>query len=332
MDKKTLSQLEVDNLLSDLWAEESHVQRELPLKARKRVKSYEFKHPDKFAKDQIRTLQMLHENFARLLSSSLSAYLRMNAKVNLASVEQSTFEKYIHQLTNPGSLGIISTEPFTGNIIVDIDSRLAFAIVDRLLGGRGKTLETTRVVTDIERVLIDRVLRYACDALAESWKNVAEITLILEETVVRTQFTRIASLTEVVVTISFEVEMSDSSGRLGICIPYSVLEPILRNLDAEYWLSESRRAVTHDHQPNLIESLGKAKVCVTAELGSTDVSVQELLETQVGDVIRLDSWPGQDVKVWVEGHCKYCGQPGLVRDKIGIQITSVIKEEGDQID
>lgn len=327
MPGKPLSQKEIDSLLAEASAGGAY--KEVEFVATKNVKPYDFKRPDKFSKDQMRTLHMLHESFARFLASSLSAYLRMSTTVNLVSVEQSTFEEYVQQIASPTILGVVSMDPLVGNVIFEVDSPLAFAIVDRLLGGSGKTIQKLRTITEIEQSLVNRVLSLGAEALKESWKNVVDVNPVLEESVVSSQFTRLALPSEVTVVISFEVRLQDMTGKLSICIPYSVLEPVVPNLSAPVWLTEWKNLDT-GNRAVLTKEIGNVFVSLCAQLGSTDISVSDLLQLEQGDVIRLNSTVNQPLPLLVEDCFRYRAKPGLLGSKLGVRIISIDEKDAER--
>ncbi|MFH1484634.1 MAG: flagellar motor switch protein FliM [Chloroflexota bacterium] len=324
--KKTLSQKEIDGLLAE--ATDDVGGKVIEFDDSKVVKLYDFKRPDKFSKEQMRTLSMLHEGFARMLASSLSGYLRMGAKVNIVSVEQNTFEEYVHQVHAGSILALVSIQPLVGSVIFEVDATLAFAVVDRLLGGSGKVIQKVRTVTDIEQALVNRMLTYGAEGLKESWKHIVDINPVIEEIIASSQFTRLAIPSEVTVVISFEVRLLDVTGKISICIPYSVLEPVVPKLSAPVWLTEWKNADTN-YKALLVRQLSRVMVCLNAELGSADVTLGDIAHLEKGDVVRLGSRAGQSINVKVEGRVRYRAKPGLVGSKFGIQIISVEEEDAE---
>ena len=169
-----LSQSEIDRLLSALnegsvSAEEVKAEEE-----QKKVKVYDFKRPDKFSKDQIRTLQMLHENFGRMLNTYLSTNLRSLVDVEVASVEQLTYQEFIQSLSDPSVIGVLAVPPLKGNVIMELNTSIAFSIIDRVFGGTGSNTIKPRVLTEIEETVIMRTFSKALDSFREAWDNVVK--------------------------------------------------------------------------------------------------------------------------------------------------------------
>lgn len=321
-----LSQQEIDALLSSLPADQTEWTAQ-PEKAHKIVKPYDFMRPDKFSKDQIRALEMVHENFARRLSSVLSAYLRTVLQLNLASIEQQIYEEFIEQLPQPVVLAVISMDPLPGRALLELDPSTAFAIIDRLLGGVGKAPDTTRQMTDIETSLIDGVLGLLLQTLAEVWAGVLRFTPAVEDITSTPQFLQLAMSTDVVLTIRWEIRMGDFNGTLALCIPYAVLESVIPRLSAQVMFTGQRHSVSPRTREALRNQVDRVRVHVVAVLGRTQISVRELLHLQVGDVITVHSPVRLPLEVTVAGLTKLRGRAGAVGRALGVQVTEVLPEE-----
>ena len=213
-----LSQSEIDQLLSALStgvvsAEEMKVEEK-----QKKVKVYDFKRPDKFSKDQIRTLYMLHENFARLLNTYLSTNLRTLVNISVASVEQLAYEEFIRSLSNPSVIGIFNMSPLKGNVIFEINPNIAFSIIDRLFGGEGTVINKIRTLTDIEETIIRKVITKSLDNLQEAWRHVVNTEPRLEVIETNPQFTQIVPPNDMVVIVTLQTQIGQVEGLINICI------------------------------------------------------------------------------------------------------------------
>lgn len=327
-----LSQSEIDQLLSALStgvvsAEEMKVEEK-----QRKVKVYDFKRPDKFSKDQIRTLYMLHENFARLLNTYLSTHLRTLINVNVASVDQLTYEEFVRSLSNPSVIGIMDMEPLKGNLIFEINPNIAFAIIDRLFGGTGETISKIRALTDIEEAVIRKILNKALEGFKEAWQNVVHITPKLEAIETNPQFTQIVPPSDMVVIITLQVKIGSVEGLINICIPYLVLEPVMSKLTTTYWVASAVAKQDHPEQIELLQKkIRKTFVPMLVEMGTIDVTVQEFLELTIGDVLQLDTKVGDELSVIVGKKPKFWCRPGTSSKKVAIQISRV-NTEGDDND
>lgn len=321
-----LSQQEIDALLSSLPVDQAEWAAQ-PEKSQKIVKPYDFMRPDKFSKDQIRALEMIHENFARRLSSVLSAYLRTVLQFSLASIEQQIYEEFIEQLSQPAVLAVISMEPLPGRALLELDPSTGFAVIDRLLGGVGKPPDTPRQMTDIETSLIDGVLGLVLQTLAEAWGGIARFTPAVEDITFTPQFLQLAMGTDVVLTVRWEVRMGDFNGTLSLCIPYTVIESVVPRLSAQVMFIGQHRPAPPRARAALRGQVDRVQVPVVAVLGRSRVTLRELLQLQVGDVITLNAPVKRPLEVTVGGLPKLRARPGTAGRIVGVQVSEVIPEE-----
>lgn len=324
-----LSQSEIDQLLSALStgvvsAEEMKVEEK-----QKKVKVYDFKRPDKFSKDQIRTLYMLHENFARLLNTYLSTNLRTLVNISVASVEQLAYEEFIRSLSNPSVIGIFNMSPLKGNVIFEINPNIAFSIIDRLFGGEGTVINKIRTLTDIEETIIRKVITKSLDNLQEAWRHVVNTEPRLEVIETNPQFTQIVPPNDMVVIVTLQTQIGQVEGLINICIPYLVLEPIMSKLTTTFWVASSIAKQAHPEQVDILEKkIKKTYVPLAVELGTINLSVRELLSLNINDVLKLDTTVGSELKVIVGRKAKFLCHPGTANKKVAVQISGV-NIEGD---
>lgn len=325
-----LSQDEIDALLSALSTGE--VKTEQSKKAdepHKKIRVYDFKRPNKFSKEQIHTIQAIHENYARLLATYFSAQLRTVVQITVHAVEQLTYEEFIHSLPNPTILNIFQMDPLEGNAVLEINPAITFSIIDRLFGGPGQAPEKIRDLTDIERTVTERFVVRSLDILREAWDNIIQFKPKLDIIETNPLFTQIVSPTEMVVLISFRTQIADNEGLINLCIPFLVLEPIISKLSAHYWFAGTAKEATQESIQKIKNRIEKASINVSAVLGHATIQVRELLELQVGDVIMLDSKVNDPIEIMVGSKIKFAGRPGVVGSKTAVQIVAVVKE-GDE--
>lgn len=325
-----LSQSEIDELLSALStgvvsAEEMKVDQK-----QRKIKVYDFKRPDKFSKDQIRTLYMLHENFARLVNTYLSAHLRTLVHIDVASVDQLTYEEFIRSLPNPSVIGVFQMRPLKGNAILELNPNVVFTIIDRLFGGPGLPPAKPRALTDIEEAIVRRVMNKTLESFQEAWKQVVATEPRLEMIETNPQFTQIVPPNDMVVIITLQTKIGQAEGLVNICIPYLVLEPIMSKLTTTFWVASSVAKQSLPEHINAIQrKLERALIPMIIELGGATVTVQELLGLTVGDVLQLDSKIKDDLAIMIGQREKFHCKPGLAGSKMAVQITQVISEGDD---
>lgn len=332
---KVLSQSEIDALLSafsDDDAEEGGVlapTTQVQVAARpvpQNVRIYDFRRPSKVSKEQLRTLTSIHESVARLLTTSMTSQLRTNVQVTLSSVEQSNYEDYIRELGENAMVSVVSLDPLPGAIIWEIAEESSFALVDRLLGGIGTTILETRELSEIEIALIKGVVRNGLAAYRDAWSNIADIDPALEETYVGPQYVQIALATDTVMVAVFEIRMNEETGTMTMCIPYSVIEPIIGNLSTRALFASNRHEERGTNMGAIIGSLQDVRVPLTAVLGSVSLDFSDIIGLRTGNVIVLDSKRDDPIPIYVSGEQKFTARPRTTRKHFAIKIEEVTKD------
>ena len=322
----TLSQEEIDNLLKafndgDLNADDFSDTKE------KQVKNYDFARPSKFSKDHLRTLEIIFENYGRLLSTNLPAYLRKNVQVEVVNAEANTYSEFANALSNPVILGVVNFAPLEGNIIIELSANLGFTIVDRMLGGGGAPLERNRDFTEIELIILERVLEVCTHLLVDPWESVVSIEPRLERIETNSQFAQFISPGEMTAIITMSVKIGSVEGLMNICIPYSCVEPVIDKLNTKYWYSSMKESDSGAYQEVIEDIIDYAKIPVKAMLGRSTISVNDYINIQIGDIIKLDTKVNDELEVYVGNIKKFTALPGATSDSYAVRVTSVIREE-----
>ncbi|BDC95813.1 MULTISPECIES: flagellar motor switch protein FliM [Treponema] len=334
---EVLSQDEIDQLLNTMTngGGGDSIQDEFkPEKETRKIKIYDFKRPDKFSKEQIRTVSIMHETFARLTTTSLSAQLRSLVHVHVASVDQLTYEEFIRSIPTPTTLAVINMDPLKGNAILEIDPSITFSIIDRLFGGTGAgdKKATGRDLTDIEQSVMEGIIVRILANMREAWTQVIDLRPRLGQIETNPQFAQIVPPTEMVVLVTLETKVGDEEGMLNFCIPYLTIEPIISKLSSQFWFSSVRRSSTTQYLATLKEKLSDVDMDVVAEIGSIKLPIRDVLALQAGDVVRLSNTKvGDPLTLSVGNQRKFYCQPGIVGKKMAVQVISKI-DQGDSDD
>ncbi|MBR3622599.1 MAG: flagellar motor switch protein FliM [Selenomonadaceae bacterium] len=329
MAEDVLSQSEIDKLLSALSEGTVSAEEVKAEETQKKVKTYDFRRPDKFSKDQIRTLYMLHESFARLFNTYLSTHLRTMVSIEVASVEQLTYQEFVQSLSNPSVISVLTVPPLKGNIIFEVNTEIAFAYIDRVLGGTGESSIKVRVLTDIEEAVIHRFIDTAVSHLKDAWANVVEFFPSIETMESNPQFAQIVPPNDMVVIITVQLKLGEVEGMMNICIPYLVLEPIMGKLTTTFWVASAATKDSPQQVEILQKKLERTKVPFVVEMGSVTISINEFLTLGFGDVLQLDTEVDDDLKCRVGTKTKFFCRPGTSGKKMAVQITGVVNE-GDE--
>ncbi|MCX7948584.1 MAG: flagellar motor switch protein FliM [Treponemataceae bacterium] len=324
---EVLSQEEIDQLLTAINAGETEPEEFKPAADTRKIKIYDFKRPDKFSKEQIRTVSIMHETFARLTTTSLSAYLRSMVHVHVASVDQLTYEEFIRSIPTPTTLAIINMDPLKGNAILEIDPAVTFSIIDRLFGGTGEGTKVQHELTDIEQSVMEGIIVRILGNMREAWSQVIDLRPRLGQIDTNPQFAQIVPPSEMVVLVTLETKVGEVEGMMNFCIPYLTIEPIIGKLSAQYWYSSVRRGTTTENLNILKDKLSTVDITVVAEVGRIQIPVRDVLSLKVGDVIRLyNVRVGDPMTLNIGNKKKFLCRPGVVGKKMAVQIVKKLAE------
>jgi flagellar motor switch protein FliM len=326
---EVLSQDEIDQLLTAINAGDTEPADLRSAADTRKIRIWDFKRPDKFSKEQIRTVQIMHETFARLTTTSLSAALRSMIHVHVASVDQLTYEEFIRSIPTPTTLAIINMDPLKGNAILEIDPAISFSIIERLFGGPGEGTKNTHELTDIEASVMEGIIVRILGNMREAWTQVIDLRPRLGQIDTNPQFVQIVAPTEMVVLVTLETKVGDVEGMMNFCIPYLTIEPIIGKLSAQFWYSSVRRGVTTENLNILKEKLSTVDVDVVAEIGKIQVPIKDVLSLQAGDVVRLyNTRVGDTYSLNIGRKKKFLCRPGVIGKKMAVQITKKIADVG----
>ncbi|BDG48042.1 flagellar motor switch protein FliM [Parageobacillus sp. KH3-4] len=324
---EVLSQSEIDALLAALSTGEISAEELKKEEEGKRVKVYDFKRALRFSKDQIRSLTRIHENFARLLTTFFAAQLRTYVQISVASADQIPYEEFIRSLPKLTFLNVFEVPPLNGHILVEVNPNVAYAMLDRVMGGSGTSVNKVDNLTEIETRIMSNLFDKAFSNLRDAWESVAEIDPVFTNFEVNPQFLQMISPNDTVVVISLNTQIGETSGMMNICIPYIVLEPVMPKLSVHYWMQAQKKESSPEETEALERRIRFAKLPIIAELGTSTITIQEFLQLEVGDVIELDQSIQQPLLVKVGNIPKFIGQPGRKNKRLAVQILDTFKGE-----
>lgn len=292
------------------------------------IRTYDFKRPERVSKEQMRALENLHESFSRNFGAALSGFLRTIMEVKVANIEQMTFSEFTHSLPNPTCFNLLSCNPLEGNICLEISPLIIYPVIDRLLGGSNAELFIPqRPLTAIENRLVGKILHRAMTALHEAWENIVDAHFKLEESESNPALVQIVPPNEVVVVVGFELKMGNRAGTMSLCIPYNVIEPVVDKLSSQSWSAYKRMSRDASLRNRLAGSLEAAKVNVSAVLADTTMTLNELVNLQIGDVILTEKPASAPLALTIEGRRKFIGQLGQHRGNRAYKVTRPIQHK-----
>lgn len=325
--KEVLSQSEIDLLLNalstgEVKAEELQVQTEQP-----KSRLYDFRRPNKFSQDQLRTLFFIHDNFGRLVSNFLSAYLRSNVQLKIASVDQATYEDFMVSIPTPTLLTAYSMAPLPGTAVMETNLAFIFPLIDLLFGGPGEMAGKLRELTEIEISVLRNLNARILENLAYVWSDIYQFEPRIESLETNPQLTQLINPNETVAIITLTSQVGKFQGLINLCLPFLTLEPVLPKLSARHWFASSASQHEPSVRERVVHNLQEAVVDLTVVGGTASLSVRDFLQLQVGDVITLDNQVGHDLTLLVEDRSKFKVQPGMLGKKMAVQVTAVLGVE-----
>lgn len=295
------------------------------------IRPYDFKRPERVSKDQMRALQTLHEGFARNFGASLSGFLRTIVEVKVATCEQMTYSEFISGLPNPTSFNLLETTGLDGQMCLEISPLIIYPIIDRLLGGSSSELFIPqRPMTLIESRLISNVTRRGLQAMSEAWASLREMEFSIAATESNPQLVQIVPPNEVVVVIGFELKMSNRAGTMNLCIPYNVIEPLMEALSAQSWFAVSKQQKSPEVRARITGNLSSASMGLSVVIARTTITLKDLIEMQVGDVIVSEKPASEPVDVCVEGERKFVAAMGHHRGQRAVRISAGVNKDATQ--
>lgn len=324
--EEILSQSEIDALLSALSTGEVNADDIKKEEEEKRVKTYDFKRALRFSKEQIRSITRIYDNFARLLTTYFSGKLRTYVQINVMTTDQIPYEEFIRSIPKITLLYLYELEPLDGRMIIEINPNIAYAMLDRVLGGQGTSVNKIDQLTDIEINIMTNLFRNAFNHLKDAWENVEKIEPKMLNYEVNPQFIQMLSPNETVVVISLNTTIGETSGLINICLPHIMLEPIIPKLAVSYWMQTERKQPEPKNLAHLETNVVQAQLPVIAELGKSEITVEELLNLSIGDSIELNTKIEDPLILKVGDVPKFLVQPGRVNNKLAVQIIDRIKE------
>ncbi|HWB17228.1 MAG TPA: flagellar motor switch protein FliM [Vicinamibacterales bacterium] len=310
---KILSQAEIDALLT--VAADAPIGRRA--NAQGPVVRYNFRRPDRVSKEQIHALQFLHERCARNMSTSLSAYLRTTINMTVASVEQFAYSEFLGSLTDPTAFYALSIAPFDELGAVEINPSVAFAMLDRMLGGSGQPAPVNRPLTEIEQNVVDAVLKLVLEGLSEAWRPVTSLTFGIRARETRPQMLQVAAPNEIVVAVVFDVQIGAVRGLVNLCIPTSVVE-VAGTHFAHAW-QRQRRELSAQERAWMDENLASVTVPVVP-LIRTELHAGAVLALQPGEVVALPLAADRPLDVYAGGVRKFTGRLASDRGRLMVMV------------
>ncbi|MGK5092681.1 flagellar motor switch protein FliM [Deltaproteobacteria bacterium TL4] len=318
-----LSQQEVDALLRGVAGDDMDVEEEDEYDPNE-VVPFDLTAQDRIIRGRMPTLEIIHDRFVRLFRLTLSNALRKVVDISVRSTELIKFGEFLKTLPVPSSLNLFRMNPLRGNAIMVLETRLVFTLIDLFFGGTGE-LEVKaegRDFTEIEQRMIKRVVISALEDLQSSWRPVFPIQINYTRSEVNPQFVAIVPHSEIVIVVTFDVEIGRAPMSITLCIPYSMIEPIRVKLNAGFQSEQDEQDNTWVNR--FKKNLDKAYADVIVRLGTTEMSVKEFLNLQRGDLLPIKQAVSEPIDVLVNGVRKYRGYQGVYKGHKALSVKELL--------
>jgi flagellar motor switch protein FliM len=328
-----LSQEEIDALLEVVEEEDiapDELEKASDILDNRQITLYDFKRPNRVSKEQLRSVRAIHDKMARSLASDISSLMRSIVEIQLHSVDQMTYGEFLMSLPSPTSFNVFSLKPLDGKGVIELNPSIVFPMIDRLLGGGGAPFETTREFTDIELNLLDQILKVVTQNMKEVWSPIMDMYPIIEAKESSPNVVQIVAQNEIVIMVIMEIIIGQTSGMMNICYPVITIESLLPRLaNRDLMLNETSGRKSRNKELRAL--LRGAKIELEAVLGYAELNMKQVLDLEVGDIIKLNRPADDTVIVKVDGREKFIAEFGVRRYRRSIKIREILKTEHDEI-
>jgi flagellar motor switch protein FliM len=319
---KILNQDEVDALLRGISGGEIETEEEV-IEDQAGVVSFDLANQDRIIRGRMPVLEIINDRFSRLCTSALANTMRKRVDVNPISIDMSKFGDFMRSLPVPTSINIFKIDPLRGNALLVVDTRLVFSLVENFFGGAGSQPKIEgRDFTPIEQSIIIKVVKIILANLEDAWRPVHEVGIELLRSEINPQFATIVPPSDVVVVISFEVELENALGSMVLALPYATIEPIRSKLYAAF--QTERLEIDHAWISRFRDRLMETPVDVSVTFGTAQMTGRQLLDLKEGDILLLDQDEDDLLTARIQGVLKFLGHPGFVK---GNKAFKVVKEQ-----
>lgn len=329
MSAKLLSQKEIDALMTQYSEESGEEQQETVLQPKKEVINYDFRHPKLVSQEQMRSLRNLHETLARNLSVAFTNTLRTIVDVQLNAIDQVVYSEFVQSIASPSALFLFTIEEWGGEAVIEIDPRFCIFSVERQSGGSGKEMTFRREMTQIEEKIMSRVMNRVYSEIQLAWEPFTNLTIYQHSYESNPENIQIISAVEPAIVVFYSVQVYDSKATFNMCYPYALLEEALSNSLLKMSNQMRKDDLPPEQRAQYEEEVKQISVPLQAELGTTKITIRDLIQMQQGDVIPLDRRVEEPMDVKVNDRKKLQAYPGTVRKQKAIKVYDFYSEEND---
>ncbi len=323
-----LSQSEIDHMMAKYVGEPDEVEAS-SIALDKEILPYDFKHPKLVSKEQMRSLRNLHETFARNLSVALTNSLRTIVDVKMHAIDQVVYSEFVQSVAAPSALYLISVEELGGEAVIEIDPRFCIYAVEKQSGGNSKEMFYRREMTSIEARINSRTMSKVYAELAEAWEPFMKLTIEQHSYETNPENIQIISAVEPAIVVFYQIQVYDTAAPLNICYPYALLEEALSNSLLKFSNQMRKDELSPELRNMFAEHIKKVNVPVQAILGETKITIEELVNLEVGDAIPLDQRIDEPLMIKVNNDVKMTGYPGTKHNHKAMRVFEVFDKKAE---
>ena len=328
--KQVLTQQEIDSLLNALSTGEIDPETIKEEEEKDKVKTYDFRRPIKLSKEYMNTLQMIFENFSKIVGNRLSTLVHTNVSVNLGAVEQVSFDEFTRSTPNPTMMSIFNSPPMGGTQVLEVNPQFCVQVIELMCGGAEsayyKSYDKKEEFTDIEIGILEEVMEGILASYEVAWSEIIDIKTKQDYLETNPQLLQNLSPNEPVILISFTVEVFDNKSYINICIPYVALENITDKLSIKNWF-DFEKDYDEKGKENLTQRIMDSVVDLEVSLGKTILRVDDFLQLDTGDVLQLDTKSSDPLKMYIEDKLHFLVKPGMFKGKLAVEVLQYIEED-----
>lgn len=335
--EQVLSQQEIDRLLSAMTSGELDkevVEEENELS---KVKDYDFRRPTKLSKEYVNTLHMIFEDFSKMGSGVLSTSLRTNVQLQLAAIEQISYDEFIHSIPKFTLLGMFRSQPLNGIQMLEMNPQLCMLLVELLCGGleirqiqkAEENLSEKKSFTDIELSILESVVQSLTEVYEHVWKDIAELNTVVDGLDTNPQLMQNMSPNEPVILATFTVKILNITTFINLCIPYVFFEGIIDKLSFRNWF-DTNKTVNSQDTDELQKSMNSVQLELEVLLGNAQMNLSDFLHLAPGDVIKLDRKITEPLVTYIEGKPFYRVRPGRKDAQLAVELIDKLEGEEDE--
>ncbi|PKO15778.1 MAG: flagellar motor switch protein FliM [Chloroflexi bacterium HGW-Chloroflexi-10] len=295
--------------------------------ARRKIQAYNFWSPDRFSKEQMRAVELVHEDLTERLMTSLPTFLRTNVRPRLVHTEQGRFHDFLKDFAENTLFHMIMLAPLPGQTVMTFSPNISVMILEQRLGGRIEGASPERPLTDIDQALLRGMVEHMLTDIKESWGKVVVVEPALEDSTTNQHWVQMILGNEKVMLLTFEISLSNITGTMSLFIPFSMLKPIANVLNPHIWITGRKEPLKDpEMRKQAMRNLHNVRLPIRVVLGNAQISLNEVMDLQEGDVIRLDSTIRDHLVIQVADNDRFTGQVGRVNNHMAVQITGVIRD------